>query len=581
MKSALALALLLPLTAAAQDKNQLALQARAVFKIHCLKCHHGEGSEGAPFDVLDDKTFKTKIDGEGPWIIPGKPEESLVWQRAGIKKSMPPKAITERPTDAELDIIKRWIAVGAPPYPPPQKQRDIISLKAVLTAVRDDLREADPEDRPYLRYFSITHLYNSPRVPDGDLAVYRAALSKAVNSLSWKPRIVLPQAIDKEQTIFAIDVRDFDWDREHLWQAIMAAYPYGLTYESHPDRAIQKLDSDIRDLTHCSIPLVRADWFVAAATRPPLYHTLLRLPKTAGELEKSLKVDVAANFRRNRLDRAGFPKSGVSEQNRVIERHDSVYGAYWKSYDFKKNAPDSDLVKLPLGPRFNGNPHPQLAFAQAGGEIIFNLPNGLQGYLLVNAKDERIDEGPIDVVGDATKTSGSNVIVTGLSCMACHKHGMVAPPRDTIREGAAVFGPARRKVERLLAEPKHFAELLQEDEERFLRAAEKATGPFLKVGAEAAKPVKDFPEPIGEIARLYTLQHLDLGAIACELAIDKPEALRGMIQGNRRLREMGLAPLLQVGGLLERPKWEAVGGFSLMQRAARELELGTPADVGR
>jgi hypothetical protein len=38
-------------------------------------------------------------------------------------------------------------------------------------------------------------------------------------------------------------------------------------------------------------------------------------------------VDVLDNFLRHRLDRAGFVKSGVSEQNRLIERHEAAYGA--------------------------------------------------------------------------------------------------------------------------------------------------------------------------------------------------------------------------------------------------------------
>ena len=59
-----------------------------------------------------------------------------------------------------------------------------------------------------------------------------------------------------------------------------------------------------------------------------------------------------------------------------------------------------NLFRFPLGPAFADNPFPNQAFEHAGGEIIFNLPNGLQGYLLVDAKGDRIDAGPIDIVGD-------------------------------------------------------------------------------------------------------------------------------------------------------------------------------------
>src|SRR5262249_20202475 len=161
-------------------------------------------------------------------------------------------------------------------------------------------------------------------------------------------------------------------------------------------------------------------WFVATASRPPLYHDLLQLPKTARELEQKLGVDVADDFRKDKLARAGFARSGVSGQNRLVERHDALYGAYWKSYDFLPDNGRANLPRLPLGPLdlFSKGQHPYAAqaFRQDGGEIIFNLPNGLQGYLLVNAKDERIDAGPIAVVSDDQRVSGTPEIVTGVSC---------------------------------------------------------------------------------------------------------------------------------------------------------------------
>jgi serine/threonine-protein kinase len=297
-------------------------------------------------------------------------------------------------------------------------------------------------------------------------------------------------------------------------------------------------------------------------------------------LERLLDVDVQANFDRAELARAGFAQSGVSGQNRLVERHTARYGAYWKSYDFKEDNPRGNLPRLPLGPEFAGNPFAEQAFKEDGGEIIFNLPNGLQGYLLVNGKDERIDVGPIEVVSDSLKTSGTAAVVTGISCMACHKHGMI-PFKDQVREGTAVAGNARRKVERLYPPAKEMDEKVKEDEERFLRALEKATGSFLRVGADRDRPFKDFAEPVGEIGRLYRLIDLDLAAAACELGVDKPDDLKALITGSKKLRELGLAPLLQEGGAVKRADWERVGATSLMQRAAREIDRGTPFTVTR
>jgi hypothetical protein len=289
-------------------------------------------------------------------------------------------------------------------------------------------------------------------------------------------------------------------------------------------------------------------------------------------------VDVAASFldpKPERIARAGFPRSGVSGQNRLVERHRAAHGAYWKSYDFKPDSGRAKLTRLPLGPLnlFPAGRHPfaNQAFVHDGGEIIFNLPNGLQGYLLINGKDERIDEGPIQVVGDVLKTAGTPAIVTGVSCMACHKHGTI-PFTDTLRDHSAVFGEAERQVQRLYPEAKAMARLVGSDEARFLAALEKAVGKFLRVGADAKKPLKDFAEPVGDVARRYRLEFLDLKAVALELDVEDPAVVLRKV-GEKKLKQLGLEALLQPGGVVSRLEWEAGEGDSLMQEVARELRF--------
>jgi serine/threonine-protein kinase len=555
-----------------------------VLKQYCCSCHQGDGSEGGGFDALVHQTLVAPREGDKSYVIPGKPAESLLFQRMALRRGgkgdMPPQSVpeAERPTDAAKAVVKAWIEAGAPAFPARAPARAFLPLAGVLAEVRDDLHRADREARSYLRYFTLHHLYNNPKVLDEDLPVYRAALSKALNSLSWKPRVVLPRAIDKAQTLFAIDVRDLGWDRDDLWQEVLKAYPYGLKFRNHPD--LQEIDEDICDLTGCGLSLVRADWFVAAATRPPLYHALLRLPNGAGDLERRLGVDVAAGFldpAPQRIARAGFVRSGVSGQNRLVERHETEKGvAYWKSYDFRAGNARGKLTRFPLGPLRlfppGKHPFPDQAFVHDGGEIIFSLPNGLQGYLLVNGKDERIDEGPIQVVGDQLKTSGTPAIVTGLSCMACHKHGMIHF-KDGVRDRSAVFGDVDKRVKQLYPESGIMDRLVKKDEDRFLAALEKAVGPFLRGGADGKKPLKEFAEPVGEVARVYRvhrLGYLDLKTVACELDIMDPKMLMQKV-GETKLKRLGLEALLNEGGVIGRAEWEAVDGVSLMQEVAREL----------
>src|SRR5262249_44240885 len=157
---------------------------------------------------------------------------------------------------------------------------------------------------------------------------------------------------------------------------VVKAYPYGLTHRKSSQQELRELAQEVYDLADSDLPYLRGDWFVATASRPPLYHTLLGLPTQAQALEQRLEVNVVQDFLRGKLARAAFLTSGVSKQNRLVDRHEAIHGAYWKSYDFKTNEGSGNLLKHPLGPVFADNPFPRQAFEHAGGELIFNLPNG-------------------------------------------------------------------------------------------------------------------------------------------------------------------------------------------------------------
>src|SRR5205823_1082367 len=170
--------------------------------------------------------------------------------------------------------------------------------------------------------------------------------------------------------------------------------------------------------TGCRLPYVRADWFVAAASRPPLYHDVLRLPAAEPELQRLLRIDVAQNIRQERVARAGFNGSGVSRNNRLIERHETNGVVYWRSYDFGSNTGKQNLFANPLAAG-EGNS----TFEHDGGEFIFSLPNGLQGYMLADAKGRRLDKGPTSIVSDPKRPD--RAVENGLSCMGCHARGTI------------------------------------------------------------------------------------------------------------------------------------------------------------
>jgi mono/diheme cytochrome c family protein len=565
--------------------------AGAVLQKYCGRCHGPGGTnEGGVNYILDAKEMAAKKK-----VVPGDADKSKIFKLV-TSGEMPPEGEEPRPTKEDMEVLKKWIAAGAKPFAAPAaSKRQPQSMTQQLEAMVQHLRSTPIEDRPYQRFFTVANFVNNPTYTDAEVRLYRAALSKAVNSLSYKPRIVPPQMLGEAGAVLAIDLRDYDWDRCHLWPAILKHYPYGLKYDRAADRRVAELAHELYTLSGTDLPFLRADWFVAYATRPPIYHEvlfelLMGLPGeslTAGaprphhvmnarDLEAKLHVNAIDNIRRGTALRAGFTGSGVSGQNRIVERHDATYGAYWKSYDFKSNADVGNMFRFPLGPRFHGHPYEGMAFEHDGGEAIFHLPNGMQGYLLMNGADDRIDEGPIEVVSDSKKTSGTAKIVNGVSCIACHKAGMITPPKDAVAAGSSAQGDARVLVHRLYPSTEKLQKFVDEDAEKFNAALAKAIAPFLK---EEDKALLELEEPVGKLSRNYLLKELTVEEAAYELGLDDPKLLQGAVRVSEPLRNLGLGPFA-AGGTIKREAWDALTNFnSAFQEAASALDVAVPKRV--
>jgi hypothetical protein len=303
---------------------------------------------------------------------------------------------------------------------------------------------------------------------DSQLQTYELAVSKLVNSLSWNGRIRKPVAVDEARTIFQIDLAWYNWQARD-WENLVQDYPYRQGEKDEGLIAIRKNTGDAK------VPIVRADWFVEQVSKPPHYHEFLDIPTTALLLENILRVDVKDNINQGQAQRAGFAKSGVSANNRIIERHDRRPGYYWKSYDFDKNNlvnVNRNIFDAPLGPNV------VRGFDHDGGELIFSLPNGLQGYMLVDKTGKRIDEAPTKIVQDPERPGSA--VVNGISCMTCHAQGIIKKD-DEIRDVVVAnkdryaerFGnDGLRNLLNLYPEVKSYREHLDADRDQFTKALE-------------------------------------------------------------------------------------------------------------
>ncbi len=503
----------------------VAQQAHAILEKHCIDCH---GEFGSYADTLVIK-YKALIETRA--VIPGNPEASELYIRLiGDTATGSQMPMGKEPLDPEsIATIRHWIAAGAPDWESISKpKRQFITTDAMLQTIHKHTNLLVDFDRQFARYFTLTHLYNAG-ARDDNLRAYRIALSKLVNSLSWGKRVKKPVPIDQEETIFHIDLRDYHWDYEleskgDPWYKIQLAYPYNINFTSSTYKSLCRL-------TDCDLPFVKADWFIATASLPPLYYDILGLPKTDVDLETQLGVNVAQNIKiapGRRVWRAGFNQSGVSRNNRVVERHESQHGAYWKSYDFKGNAGKQNIFIHPLD------------FNHDGGEIIFNLPNGLQAYYLTTAAGGRLDAAPIDIVSTGERDP---VVRNGLSCMSCHTEGIKKfedQVRLVIDENRA---PPYDKDQalRLYAEKREMDTLIQEDTDRYKDALEAAGGVF---GGS---------EPIQELVKQYT-GTLDASHAAAEVGLEKTDFLE-FIRENPTLQNAGLSVLLPTGNVVKRDAW--------------------------
>jgi len=523
----------------ADAQQNIAQEAYAIFEQNCLSCH---GESGAYKDsLLIDRAalVDTQV------VIPGDPENSEFYKRllgptnngAQMPLNLPPLS------QNAIDTIAHWITEGAPDW---DIQYDInfITTDAILDTIQAHLASLDPFDRPSARYFTLTHLYNAGESPQ-TLSDYRIALSKLINSLSWKFEITNPTPIDTAQTIFYIDLRRYEWNtRTDVWALIEQAYPYHIEFDPATQAGLIEKLTQLQTETGSTVPFVHVDWFLATASLPPLYHDILDLPLTDRILETQLEVNVAGNIRNAPgIDvwRAGFNDSGVSAHNRVVERHSSRYGAYWKSYDFAGSTGSQHIFTHPLD------------FTHDGGEIIFNLPNGLQAYLLVDANGNRLDVAPIEIVSNPAASDPA--VRNGLSCIGCHDQGMKTFT-DSVR---AVIeqdqNPPYNKEQalRLYPEQSVLNELLQKDTNRFLQALEKIGGPFEDEESRQRFFKRHENEPIQRLHEAFQAP-LDASHAAAAIGLETAEFLT-QIREKQILKNLGLLTLTDTNGTVKRDAW--------------------------
>jgi mono/diheme cytochrome c family protein len=460
-------------------------QAENVLLTECGQCHGTSLSiteaKGGGFnfindiDQLVDKGYIKPLDPDGSRIIQR--------MRAG---EMPPSSQGFQPVaDANIEIVAAYIKnpqfwPTVAPQADCSKTGQVFGFDPLFQEVADDISDEDAEDQPFIRYIALTNRFTAGVCADTALDTDRQALIKMVNMLSTETKVEAPEEVNRDRTIYKIDLRKYNWDRPisvngtaftDVWEAIAANNAYAVQFEG--DDAQNAIDDALTNF-----PVMLADSMLDAATIGNLYYAIVDVDVNAtidDFILNDLGIDVVADLDESDLVRAGTTKSRISRQDRVVERHDIGVrqGAFWQSFDFEDDQNES-IFEDPF------------AFNEGGREAIFSLPNNLLGFIIADDAGAIVEDS--DILLDTNQNNFR--AVTSVSCSGCHSTGLI-PVVDEVKElsldNRIALGFNNDEVEQLedvYPDPSEFAAIVADDSAFYQRSLDQ-----LKLPTRGGDPV--------------------------------------------------------------------------------------------
>ena len=362
------------------------------------------------------------------------------------------------------------------------------SLDYIETNILNDLNN-NPFDRQDFRYLIVQGAE--------DPTVGRQSINKTINSLSLESRLAAAVPIDQAGQILRIDLDDYgltngDWNLIELNDS--------LKFESFtPNGQL------IKAITNTRLPWLHQNNFAFISHAPDTYYSLLQIPINLNDFLRLpfINVDFVDQVNNLEVDYIGFNGSPISlNKNRLIARNRSQFGYMWTTYDvFDVQDPGRNLFQSPFLPETGSNN----VFQFQGSEIIFTLPNGLQGFVLFDGEGNRINFAPTDLVGDNEGIDPE--IENALDCQRCHSAGIINA-EDQIRatvSGNPVFGARDQQLAQLLFTDNEQA-LINADNQFF---AENLRRLEINPSVDPISPSTDLLRSDYTLAKLASLTFLD------------------------------------------------------------------------
>jgi mono/diheme cytochrome c family protein len=474
-----------PAPSVGDSAYDIALEAaQNVLATNCGGCHGGQltpETAEAGMNYIDDID---QLVATGK-IIPLDSAGSRIIQRMQAGEMPPVRSGRPPVTQADINIVAQFIDnplfwdEEATPASCPDNDFNYDELYQEIAV---DLARLDADDALTTRYISLTNRFNAGVCADGTaLDRDRDAIAKLVNALSTETTVEPPVPINRDETIFRINLEDYGWDAASVdqvdgagvdvvdangnivnfvdkWEAIVANNVYAVPFVG------DDADDAVQD-SGTLVPVMFADSLLDVASIGNLYYALIDVDVNDtldNFILNDLQIDVAANLADEDQVRAGTTKSRISRQDRVIQRDEINIrqGVLWQSFDFLDDQNES-IFEDPFG------------FAEGGTEAIFTLPNGMFGYIIADENSVIVEDS--DILLDSSQNNFR--AVTSVSCSNCHQTGLI-PVVDEVRDVALDLaissGLNRDEVEQLEAvypEANEFARIVADDSAGFYQAA--------------------------------------------------------------------------------------------------------------
>jgi mono/diheme cytochrome c family protein len=400
--------------------------AEDVLEADCGQCH---GPALTPEQAQGGMNYINDIDQlvENGKIVPLNSAGSLIIQRMRDGNMPPPSSGLPPVTEGDIDTVAQYIDNPRfwPIYVPAicNNENQLTTFDTLLQTIDRDLIVADAKDAQFYRYISISNRFTAGVCVDSALDQDRQALVKMLNMLSnaAKPGRVVP--LDPNQTVYRIDLRDFNWNHPvvvngqaftDVWEATAANNPFNVQWVGD--------DANIAIATsHTNFPFQMSDMMMWNNTIGNVYYGIIGIDINQNIndfIANVLQVNVNDDLLQRTQVRAGTTKSRVSRQDRVVQRDGLVLqpGALWQSFDLEANDAGQSIFQDP----FN--------FVAGGSEAIFSRPNGMLGFLV--ADENGVLQQDSDILLDSSQSDFK--AVTSISCSNCHASGFL-PVVDEVK----------------------------------------------------------------------------------------------------------------------------------------------------